>query len=158
MTISLVGRAEAERRIKDCKELLNSEAVQDAILPAAQLIRDVAKRLVRLGPGIRTGKANRGEKRPHLRDLIFATKGRRRKKGILGAISGSIYDSLNGPSVIAGVDLKQSPHAHLVEYGHGGKSPAPARPFMRPAVASVRWAVVQIIESALKRMLAPFST
>lgn len=157
MSISLIGRQEAERRIRDCKDLLNSEAVQDAILPAAELLRDVAKRLVRLGPGIRTGKANRGEKRKHLRDLIFATKGRIHKTGFLGAISADIYNALNGPSVIVGVDLKQAPHAHLDEWGHGGPHPAPAHPFMRPAVASVRWAIVQIIENALRRLLAPFS-
>jgi len=27
-----------------------------------------------------------------------------------------------------------APHAHLVEYGHGGKSPAPAHPYLRPAL------------------------
>jgi len=27
----------------------------------------------------------------------------------------------------------KSPHAHLVEYGHGGPNPAPAHPFLRPA-------------------------
>ena len=26
-----------------------------------------------------------------------------------------------------------APHAHLIEYGHGGKNPAPAHPFLRPA-------------------------
>jgi hypothetical protein len=27
----------------------------------------------------------------------------------------------------------KAPHAHLVEYGHGGPNPAPAHPFLRPA-------------------------
>jgi len=27
-----------------------------------------------------------------------------------------------------------APHAHLIEYGHGGESPAPAHPFLRPAL------------------------
>lgn len=31
------------------------------------------------------------------------------------------------------LDGKSAPHAHLVEYGHGGPHPAPAHPFMRPA-------------------------
>jgi hypothetical protein len=159
MYITLVGRADADRRIRQCRDLLDSEAVQDAILPAAQLLRDVAKRLVNIGPGIRTGKAHKGEKRKHLRDLIFATKGKRYK-----GFGGAIFNKLNGPSVIAGVDLKRAPHAHLVEYGHiavtregRGVAQVPAYPFLRPAVASVRWAIVQIIESALKRLLAPFS-
>lgn len=27
----------------------------------------------------------------------------------------------------------RAPHAHLVEFGHGGPHPAPAHPFLRPA-------------------------
>jgi HK97 gp10 family phage protein len=27
-----------------------------------------------------------------------------------------------------------APHAHLIEYGHGGPSPAPPHPFLRPAL------------------------
>lgn len=30
--------------------------------------------------------------------------------------------------------ISTAPHAHLVEYGHGGKSPAPPHPFLRPAL------------------------
>ena len=30
------------------------------------------------------------------------------------------------------VIVADAPHAHLVEYGHGGKHPAPAHPFVRP--------------------------
>lgn len=172
MYITLVGRADAEKRIRQCKKHLNSEAVQDAILPAAQLLRDVAKRLVNIGPGVRTGRKHKGEKRKHLRDLIFATKGKK-----FTGFGGAVFNSLNGPSVIAGVDLKRAPHAHLVEYGHrqivGGRAErddrhlkgkagrevgfVPAHPYLRPAIAATRWAIVQIIESALKRLLAPWS-
>lgn len=28
----------------------------------------------------------------------------------------------------------KAPHAHLVEFGHGGKNPAPAHAFLRPAL------------------------
>lgn len=31
----------------------------------------------------------------------------------------------------------KAPHAHLVEFGHGGPHPAPAHPFLRPAKESV---------------------
>lgn len=30
----------------------------------------------------------------------------------------------------------RAPHAHLVEFGHGGPNPAPAHPFLRPALES----------------------
>ena len=32
----------------------------------------------------------------------------------------------------AGIRPKKAPHAHLVEYGHGGPHPAPPHPFIRP--------------------------
>lgn len=31
-------------------------------------------------------------------------------------------------------DYNIAPHAHLVEFGHGGPAPAPAHPFFRPVV------------------------
>ena len=30
--------------------------------------------------------------------------------------------------------ISTAPHSHLVEYGHGGKSPAPPHAFLRPAL------------------------
>jgi hypothetical protein len=177
--ISLIGAKDAERLIKECKTLLNSERVQDEILPAAQLVRDVARRLVRVGPGLPKKKKDR----KHLRDLIFATKGRRYNSGMIGAVSEKMESILDltadsaGPSVIMGVDLTKAPHAHLVEFGHAqvsggslrvGKKKTkkvkgsvvgyvPPHPFIRPAVAACRGMIVKIIESALKRMLAPYS-
>lgn len=150
--MSLVGLKGTTEKIQQVKALLNSEEVQDALLPAAMLVRDTAKRLVREGPG----KRKDGSKRPHLRDLIFATKGKRRGKGVMGAFA-NVLSGDHGPNVIIGVDRKQAPHAHLVEFGHGGKSPAPARPFLRPAVSVARPLVVAVIENGLKRLLRPFS-
>ncbi len=33
----------------------------------------------------------------------------------------------------AGIRPRKAPHAHLVEFGHGGPKPAPPHPFVRPA-------------------------
>ena len=54
------------------------------------------------------------------------TKGRKLRKSIRA--KESKFDD-GGWIVVA-----TAPHAHLVEYGHGGKSPAPAHPFLRPAL------------------------
>lgn len=155
--MSLTGLKGTEEKMQQVKNLLNSESVQDALLPAAQIVRDTAKRLVNEGPGERKD----GSKRPHLRDLIFATKGRRR--GFIGAIARAIRGE-RGPSVIIGVDRKKAPHAHLVEFGHiqtthdgRGVKQVPARPYMRPATAIARPMVIAIIENRLKSLLAPFS-
>lgn len=151
--ISLQGKPETLAAFARVKSLMNSSEVQDAILPAAMVVRDLAKRLVNLGPG----------KGGHLRDFIFATKGKL-AKGETGAtadfarsIYGDEFGNAAGPSVIAGIDLKKAPHAALVEFGHGGPHPAPPHPFMRPAAASARPLAIQIIEDGLRRLLAPFS-
>lgn len=165
-SMNLVRGREAIANIERVKFLMGSEAVQDILLPIAELIRDIAKRLVAIGPGRRKD----GTGRPHLRDLIFATKGKRRMKGLMAAASESVYGQ-EGPSVIMGVDLKQAPHAHLNEFGHvlwaGGSSRkgkghkvgyvAP-HPFIRPAVQAVRSLVPTAVANGLKRLLAPFSS
>lgn len=150
--MSVTGVPEAQKLIQEAKARLNSEEVQDAILPGAELVRDIAIRLVQQGPGL----TPKGKRRLHLKELIFATKGKRRRK-LLGNMIGNAIAGEEGPSVIAGVDLKKAPHAHLVEFGHGGPHPAPAYPFLRPAIAAARSRVVAIIETALRRLLARYS-
>lgn len=165
MSISISGVPECQGLIRQVKELLNSETVQNAILPAAYVVRDIAIRLVNQGPGLRKD----GSRRLHLKELIFATKGRRRKS-FISDFASSIYGEV-GPSVIAGVDLKKAPHAHLVEFGHaqwaGGSrrkgkghkiGQTEAHPFIRPAVIAARPRVAAIIEAALRQLLAPFNS
>lgn len=151
--MTLTGVRGTEEQMQMVKRLLNAEEVQDALLPAAMLVRDTAKRLVREGPGRRKD----GSRRPHLRDLIFATKGKRiGYGGAVGRIAMAIGGEV-GPSVIIGIDRKKAPHAHLVEFGHGGPHPAPAHPFIRPAVSVARPLVIAVIENRLRKLLAPFS-
>jgi hypothetical protein len=150
--MALIGEPQALERIKRAKELVGSERVQDEILPAAQLVRDVAIRLVNQGPGIKAKLAGgKVIRRLHLKELIFATKGRKSDR-LMASLARAIAGD-QGPSVIAGVDLKKAPHAHLVEFGHGGPHPAPAYPFLRRAVSACKARVAAIIEDALRRLL-----
>lgn len=165
----------------DAKKAFSATAIQDAILPAARIIRDDAKRRVKRGAGHYmsgakplsfTGKiavglglaqapstAGFSTELLHLQDVIFATKGRR-----------------GASDVIAGVDLKKAPHAHLVEFGTKphmirprppkkflvifGRFVASVRhpgarkyPFLRPAVTSTRGRVVESIRLGLATLL-----
>lgn len=59
---------------------------------------------------------------------------------VTGKLSDSIYqayrdkESGHGKAVYhVSWNFTKAPHGHLVEYGHGGKRPAPAHPFLRPA-------------------------
>lgn len=137
VTITMKGADDFSRISREIKEKFNSAEVQDAILPAGEVVRDAAKHQVNLGPG------RRGI---HLRDLIFATKGKR-ATGVIADLA-ELIDGERGPSVIVGVDRKKAPYAHLVEVTF---------PFLRPAVVATRGVVAVMIEAAMKRMLAPYS-
>lgn len=163
------GIEDVRQMFEDCKRAFSPNEIQNALMPAARIIRNDAKRRVAYGTGHVSGAGRSMTKREaranegvalHLRDSIFATKGRR-----------GVYD------VIAGVDLKKAPHAHLVEFGtkphwitprppkrflrlfgkvflsavhHPG---AKKKPFLRPAVTSTRGRVVEAIQRELAALL-----
>ncbi len=143
-SMSVIGIEGAEELFARAQKQFGDAKVQDALLPGAMMIRDYAKRLCPLG----TGRTEDGRERPHLRDLIFATKGDR---GMLTRIANAIRGE-NGPSVIVGVDRVKAPHAHLVEFGHAGPQPAPAHPYLRPALASNHSAVLEVITARLRAL------
>ena len=94
-SLTLKGREGVEALFATCKRAFAPKTVKTAIFPAARLIRDKARANAPLGKGHTKG----GELR-HLKTSIFAAYGKP-----------DAYD------VIAGVDLKKVPHAHLVEFG-----------------------------------------
>lgn len=55
----------------------------------------------------------------------------------------------NGGYVI----MADAPHAHLIEFGHGGRSPAGPKPFMRNALASSKAKGKQTIINEVKKAL-----
>jgi HK97 gp10 family phage protein len=121
--IEVLNLNEAVRAYKGVEEAFGATPLKECLMPIAKRVRDYAKGLVRVGPS---------PEGAHLRDNIFAAPG---KEGLA--------------SVIVGVDRKKAPHAHLVEFGHGGKHPAPPRPFLRPALAAVRSAAKQVMSSEI---------
>ena len=54
---------------------------------------------------------------------------------------------------IAAIDRKKAPHAHLVEFGHGGPQPAPPHPFFRPAVDENENRVYKHVEDGIKTLV-----
>ena len=158
-SIRVTGESEAARLLEQTSKRFVPSLVQDAIYPAAVIVRDEARRRAPVGFGRRPD----GSAREHLRDAIYASKG---KSGLL--------------SVIAGVNLKRVPHAHLVEYGtaphfirpkkgkflwvlgrfltfvkHPG---AVKRPFFRPAARRSQPAVLKAIEEGCRKLLSGLVT
>jgi HK97 gp10 family phage protein len=56
-------------------------------------------------------------------------------------------------SAFAGIRPRAAPHGHLVEFGHGGPHPAPAHPFVRPAIDETLPLVHRHIEEGLKEII-----
>jgi HK97 gp10 family phage protein len=75
--------------------------------------------------------------------------------GPTGRLKAAAYSNLAPSKIAAFAGIRQgkgkAPHAHLVEFGHGGPHPAPAHPFMRPAWDSSKREVLEGIEQGLKK-------
>jgi HK97 gp10 family phage protein len=140
--VRVEGIEETVAALRAVNDVFAVDKVKTVLMRVAVRVRDRAKALCRVGTGITKQNVGNGmvfwKQREHLRDLIFAAYGKR-----------------NDPSVIAGVDLKKAPHAHLVEFGHGGPHPAPAYPYMRPAAHATTPEVETIAGEGFKRLLAP---
>ena len=54
-------------------------------------------------------------------------------------------------SVEVGAFHGDAPHAHLVEHGHGGPHPAPAHPFLEPALEETE---DQIYDAIIKELMS----
>ena len=167
INVDVRGAEGVAKLLADVRKQFLPGKVQNALLPAAEIVADDARRRVNIGPGVKPS----GQPRKHLRDAIYASIG---KPGL--------------PNVIAGVSHRTAPHAHLVEFGteahsivprfgdpvRGGRTRrvlhwiegglrvftpwvdhpgAKKAPFFRPAVRATRGRVLQAIEAACKRLL-----
>lgn len=59
----------------------------------------------------------------------------------------------SGYRIKIGVIGNGAPHAHLVEFGHGGPKPAPEHPFMAPAYEATKEEAYGILREQLKAAL-----
>ena len=122
--IYLRGIEELERNANKLIKEVNDEK-QKLLLSQARIVRDKIRARAPRGP---TGI---------LKKAVYAT---------------SLPASLRGPAVaFAGIRPRKAPHAHLVEYGHGGPHPAPPHPFVQPAWDSCKEEVRKNIELGLKK-------
>lgn len=71
-----------------------------------------------------------------------------------GTLSNAIGSAINAEEArgVITIDLAKAYYAKWVEYGHGGPHPAPAHPFIRPAVEAEQTSHDQAITAALEKM------
>lgn len=88
--------------------------------------------------------------------IVLRDDARRRAPVKTGALRKNIFASRgdeNRPSVLVGVSYKAAPHAHLVEWGHGGPKPAGPKPFMRPAIDSTAPRIQKILKDGFNGII-----
>lgn len=70
------------------------------------------------------------------------------------AYAAALPEKVDSPAVaFAGIRPRKAPHAHLVEYGHGGAHPAPPHPFIRLTIDEMLPQARRNIEEKLKKVI-----
>lgn len=123
-SIYLKGIDALERKCDSIIKKINKEE-KKILLKQARVVRDKVKSKAPKGP---TG---------NLKKACYATA--------------YAANSNSQALAFAGIRPRKAPHAHLVEYGHGGPHPAPPHPFFRPAWDEVRGSVTSAVEIDLKK-------
>ncbi len=124
ISFDAIGMGEILKRLDVTEQQLKS-ATGKALEAGAQPILEQAKANVHIVSG----------------DLHKALKVGRRK---------STRDS---SSIEIGTFAGEAPHAHLVEFGHGGPHPAPPHPFLEPAYLTKIGEAEEIIAQTMREAL-----
>lgn len=120
--IYLKGIDQLERNSNKLIKEVN-EGRRKLLLAQARVVRDRIKQKAPTGP---TG---------NLKKAVYAT-----------ALPETMYQRA---VAFAGIRPRKAPHAHLVEFGHGGPHPAPPHPFFRPAWDEIKESVKRNIQMGL---------
>lgn len=119
------GLAEIQEKLGKIIDNVNGKKALNAYLEGGKILRDQARQNAPYDEGRESGI--------HLRDAIFVD-GRDHGK----------------PSVLVGVNFKQAPHAHWLEYGNAR---IPAQPYFRPALTQAGQEVATKIKSGLLKVI-----
>ena len=78
-------------------------------------------------------------------------------RGPTGRLQGAAYSNLAPSRIAVFAGFRQgkgkAPHAHLVEFGHGGLHPAPAHPFMRPVWDASKREMLEGVQEGIKQSI-----
>ena len=100
-------------------EKAEGKGVDRALKAGAQPIFEDMKRQAAIDPKIRTGNLHKSIKIGKVGKTVRKTDSKTMKRITIGSHKKEMG--------------AYAPHAHLVEFGHGGPAPAPPHPFVRPA-------------------------
>lgn len=126
------GMRELYRNMEQLGPRIRGNIVRGMVYAAARETRDAMREATPTGHGeLRKQEEKQGRKHGNLRKSIYA-KRMRAPRGYFKKMVG------------AGVGIKRRAfYWRFVEYGHGGPSPAPPHPFLRPTWDAVKHRLVQ---------------
>ena len=117
-TLTVRGINDLNAVLKALPYQFEEDVLRFGLIAGARVLQ---KEIARVSPRYKTS----GPMRLH-KNIRTQRRRKRYKQRLEGKVTPTTF---RGAKVRAGV-----PHAHLVEFGHGGPKPAPAHPFMRPAL------------------------
>lgn len=120
MSLEIKGVDELTSDLQRMAAKAGGEAADRALKAGARVILTEMKAQAQIDPKVRKGNLLKSLK---LGSIVTAMKEQRSKIGVKRIQLGA-YEKEHG---------QIAPHAHLVEYGHGGPHPAPPHPFVRPS-------------------------
>lgn len=120
MSLEIKGVDELTSDLQRMAAKAGGEAADRALKAGARVILTEMKAQAQIDPKVRKGNLLKSLK---LGSIVTAMKEQRSKIGVKRIQLGA-YEKEHG---------QIAPHAHLVEYGHGGPYPAPPHPFVRPS-------------------------
>lgn len=143
MGIRIEGFGELTRDLLDMAEKAGGKAADKALKAGAKPIYEDMKRQAEIDPKIRTGNLHKSIKVGRVGKTTRKGDYKTTKKISIGAYERNTKEM-----------GAYAPHAHLVEYGHGGPAPAPPHPFVGPAydkhVNEAYTEIRRVLEEALE--------
>jgi HK97 gp10 family phage protein len=135
--VQFEGLPELQAKMAELMSRATGKEVKKIWMQAALVLRDAARDYAPIAPG----PVTHYEKGQPPRII---------QPGALQAAIFAAYGKEDAPDVLVGVNDKQAPHAHWLEFGNAR---IPAQPYMRPALVLMRSTCVQIIADGYRRLL-----
>lgn len=139
MGIKTSGFADAADTLIKLSERVNSEGINKALKAGAHIVFKEMRRQATIDPQRRTGNLYKSIKTGKVMKTVRNTNYATEKYIKIGTKE----EALGG----------YAPHAHLVEYGHGGPAPAPPHPFVRKAFDTKQEEALAAMKQALQETI-----
>jgi HK97 gp10 family phage protein len=142
----ILGLPELDKNIQALIREIDSDEFVTGMLQVGAVLRDELKNASPIGP------VSNSKKQVKLNGISVGTELTNTQGNLKKSWREKKFKSkrIGNPAVWVANDRKTAPHAHLVEYGHGGIHPAPAHPFVRPTIDRFKGKYAGLVATMLR--------